>query len=56
MNMFKSYSFSPAKKRAGADTKFSPTASAQILIRLRLQPKNVCSDRLRNTDYKLRQQ
>ena len=40
MNIFKSYRFSLAKKGAGVLPKY----------RLRLQPKNLGSDRLRNTE------
>ena len=52
MNIFKSFCFSLAKKGAGADPKKSAPVPAQILNRLRLQPKNLGSDRLRfrNTD------
>ena len=51
MNIFKSFCFSLAKKGAGADPKKSAPVPAQILNRLRLQPKNLGSDRLclRNT-------
>ena len=53
MNIFKSFCFSLAKKGAAADPKKSAPAPApaQILNRLRLQPKNLGSDRLclRNT-------
>ena len=41
------------KKGAGADPKKSAPAAAQISNRLRLQPKNLGSDRLRNTGYNL---
>ena len=53
MNIFKSISFSLAKKEAGADPKIgSGTGSRSNLNRLWLQPKNLGSDRLRNTaDY-----
>ena len=53
MNIFKSFCFSLAKKGAGADPKKSAPAPAQILNRLRLQSKNLSSDRLRlrNTAY-----
>ena len=49
MNIFNSFRFSLAKKGAVADPKVSAPAQAQILNRLRLQPKNLGSDRLRNT-------
>ena len=39
------------KKGAGANPKFPAPAPAQILNRLRLQPKNLDSDWLRNTAY-----
>ena len=47
MNIFKSSRFSFAKKGAGADQKFSAPATGPILNRLRLQPNNLGSDRLR---------
>ena len=50
INIFKLFCFSLAKKGAGADPKYS--APAQILNQLRLQPKNLGSDRLRNTGNK----
>ena len=49
MNIFKSFCFSLAKKRSRSRPKKSAPAPAQILNRLRLQPKNLGSDRLRNT-------
>ena len=53
MNIFKSFCFSLAKKRSRSRPKKSAPAPAQILNRLRLQPKNLGSDRLRlrNTGY-----
>ena len=47
MNIFKSFCFSLDKKGAGANPKKSAPVPAQILNRLRLQPKNLGSDRLR---------
>ena len=51
MNIFKSFRFSLAKKRSRSRPKISAPALAPALIlnRLRLQPKNLGSDRLRNT-------
>ena len=46
MNIFKSLVFHLPKNGAGADPKKSAPAPAQILNRLRLQPKNLGSDRL----------
>ena len=47
MIIFKTFCFSIAKKRSRSRPKKS--APAQILNRLRLQPKNLGSDGLRNT-------
>ena len=49
INIFKSFCFSLANKRSRSRPKIP--APAQILNRLRLQPKNLGSDRLRNTAY-----
>ena len=49
MNIFKTFCFSIAKKRSRSRPKKSARALAQILNRLRLQPKNLGSDGLRNT-------
>ena len=47
--------FNLPKKGYGADLKKLAPAPAQILYRLRLQPKNLGSDRfrLRNTEYNI---
>ena len=49
MNIFKSFVFHLPKKGTGADQKKS--APAQILNRLRLQPKTLGFNRLRNTGF-----
>ena len=47
MNIFTLFCSSLTKKGAGADPQKLAPAPAQILNRLRLQPKNLGSDRLR---------
>ena len=49
MNIFKSFLFYLPKKWSRSRPKKSAPAPAQILSRFQLQPKNLGSDRLRNT-------